>query len=202
MLTCSKRMGAHLFHGVFIVCCLLLARPAEAANIFNVSATFADNNSTPLTGTIAIDSITDDIIDFSFNIPAMTNGTTNLAGALFTPATANLSFGSIGASTLAVEFQLKGTQQQGADTLYLLVPTPPSPYPGGPVLREVVFEGQAFHSGYQSGPPSTPFFLLKADGIVTPAAVPEPASYLCVGFGMVALYLKRRGGVGSVHRIH
>ena len=122
----------------------------------------------------------------------MTNGSTAFAWCPIYPATANVSFNGIGSSTLAVNFQLKGAQQQGADTLYLLVPSPPSPYAGGPLLREVVFQGQAFHSGYQSGPPSTPFFLLKADGSITLASAPEPASYLCVGVGIAALWFKRR----------
>ncbi len=56
----------------------------QAAVNFNGSATFADNNSTPLTGTLAIDTTTGVIDAFDCNIPNVTTGSPTSQGALFT----------------------------------------------------------------------------------------------------------------------
>jgi len=92
--------------GTFVTFCWLLSvRSARADTIFSVSGTFADNNSTPLTGTITINSATGAIDGFDFDIPTMTTGTTTLAGALFTPATATESFDNFGPAAF-IDFQL------------------------------------------------------------------------------------------------
>ena len=82
---------------ISVLLCMLifvLAAPGrvQADSTFNVSATFADNNSTPLTGTLTINTATGAVDGFHFDIPTMTTGSTTLAGALFTPATATSKY--------------------------------------------------------------------------------------------------------------
>jgi hypothetical protein len=177
--------------GAFVMgCWLTQVLPARADTTFDVSAIFADNDSTPLRGTVTVKP-TGGIDGFFFDIPTMTNGSTTLAGALFTPATATPSFFDFGPAAF-VNFQLFGAPPEGEE-LFLLIPEPTAtPYDGGPLLREVTFKGQVFHTGYQSGPQSNPFFEIQADGTITPAPTPEPSSYLLLGFGIAGLLLKRR----------
>jgi hypothetical protein len=181
---CSLSIGA-----LVIGCGLTANRPAQADTIFDVSGTFADDNSTALTGTITLNTATGAIDGFDFNIPTMINGSTTLAGALFTPATATASFSDFGPGAF-VDFQLFGAPPEGEE-LFLLIPPPTLPFTGSTLLQELTFEGQTFHSGYQSGVQSNPFFELNGNGSISPAPTPEPSNYLFLGFGVAALLLKR-----------
>jgi hypothetical protein len=106
-----------------VMCCWLTpVRLAQADTIFDVSGTFADNNSTPLRGTVTVSTATGGIEGFFFDIPTMTNGSTTLPGALFTPATATSSFSNFGPGAF-VSFQLFGAPPQGEE-LFLLIPEP------------------------------------------------------------------------------
>jgi hypothetical protein len=162
---------------------------AQADTVFDVSGTFDDNNSTPLTGTITLNAVTGAIDGFDFDIPTMTIGSTTLAGALFTPATATESFDDFGPAAF-VSFQLFGAPPEGEE-LFLLIPPPTLPYTGDPLLQEVSFDGQDYHTGYQSGVQANPFFELTGNGSITPAPTPEPSSYLFLGFGIAGILLKR-----------
>jgi hypothetical protein len=177
--------------GTLVACCWLSqVRPARADTTFDVSGTFADNDSTPLTGTITLNS-SGAIDGFFFDIPTMNSGPTTLAGALFTPATATPSFSDFGPGAF-VTFQLFGAPPEGEE-LFLLIPEPiGNPYSGGPLLQQLSFGGQVFHTGYQSGPQSNPFFELAGNGCIT-VATPEPSSCLFLGFGIAGILLKRRG---------
>ncbi len=176
--------------GLAMFCLLTPVRPAQADTIFDVSGTFDDTNSTPLTGTITLNTVTGAIDGFNFDIPAMKNGSTTLAGALFTPATATDSVDDFGPATF-VNFQLFGAPPEGEE-LFLLIPTPTLPYTGGELLQEVTYMGQDFHTGYQSGVQANPFFELTGNGTIAPAATPEPSSYLFLGLGIAGILLMRR----------
>ncbi len=176
--------------GALVLCCwLAVDRPVLADTVFDVSGTFDDNNSTPLAGTITLGS-NDQLVDFFFNIPTMTNGSTTLAGALFTPSTASPSFDDFGPAAF-LTFQLFGAPPEGEE-LFLLIPEPiANPYDGGPLLQEVTSASQVFHTGYQSGIQSNPFFELTGNGSITPAPAPEPSAYLPLGFGVAAILMTR-----------
>jgi hypothetical protein len=192
MLTPFQRSTSRsLSIGALVMCCWLTpVRPAQADTLFAVSGTFADNNSTALTGTITLSAATGNINGFSFNIPTMTTGSTTLPGALFTPATATPSFSSFGPGAF-VTFQLFGAPPQGEE-LFLLIPAPvANPYTGGPLLQQLTFQAQVFHTGYQSGGQANPFFQLSRDGSITLVSTPEPSSYLFLGFGIAGILLKR-----------
>ena len=155
---------------------------ALADTLFKVSATFSDNNSTPFTGTVEINTQTGAIDQFYFNIPTMNLGTTTLAGALFTPDTATPDFTGIGYPCTAslgsfITFQLFGAPSN-SEELYLLIPQSSLiSYNGGALLQQVTCSGKAFHTGYQSGLQSNPFIEITANGSITPSAVPEPAAF-------------------------
>jgi hypothetical protein len=191
MLTRLQPLALHsLSIGALVMCCWLSqVRPAQADTIFDVSGTFADDNSTPLTGTITLNTATGAIDGFDFNIPTMINGSTTLPGALFTPATATHSFSDFGPGAF-VNFQLFGAPSEGEE-LFLLIPPPTLPFTGSPLLQELTFNGQDFHTGYQSGVQSNPFFELKGNGSITPAPTPEPSAYLFLGIGIVGILAKR-----------
>lgn len=159
-------------------------KPAQAGVIFNVSAIFADNNSTPLRGTVSVDAGTGAIDGFNFNIPTMTTGSTTLPGALFTPQTATPSFSGFGPGSF-ITFQLFGAPPQGEE-LFLLVPGTCS-LAGCPLLQVLNFQGTNFHTGYQSGVQANPFFEIAGDGTITPAAVPEPSSLVPLSISLVAV---------------
>ena len=179
-----------LFKSAPLMCLLASAHMAQADTIFNVSGTFDDNSSTPLAGTVTVDTATGAVDGFYFDIPTMTTGTTTLAGALFTPATATVGFSDVGTVASFVNFQLFGASPN-SEELYLLIPPVTLPYSGSTLLQEVTFGGEVYHTGYQSGAQSNPFFELTGDGSITPAATPEPSSYLLLGSGIAAVVLKR-----------
>jgi hypothetical protein len=171
------------------LCCSASVRAAQADTIFDVSGIFDDNNSTPLLGTFTLSS-TNALDGFDFNIPTMINGSTTLAGALFTPATATASFSDFGPAAF-LSFQLLGATPEG-ETLFLLIPEPiATPFAGSALLQAVSSGGQVFHTGYQSGPQSNPFFELKDDGTIA-AAAPEPSAYLFLGLGVAGILVVRR----------
>jgi hypothetical protein len=176
--------------GLAISCWLTAVHPAQADTILDVSGTFDDNNSTPLTGTITLDEATGAIDGFDFDIPTMTIGSSTLAGALFTPATATVSFDNFGPAAF-VNFQLNGAPPEGEE-LFLLIPPPTLPHTGGPLLQEVTFDDQDYHTGYQSGVQSNPFFELTGNGSITLAPTPEPSSYAFLGLSIAGLLLARR----------
>jgi hypothetical protein len=172
-----------------IVLCSVSVRPAHADTVFDVSGTFDDNNSTPLVGTITLGPA-NTLDGFFFDIPSMTIGSTALAGALFTPSTATASFDDFGPAAF-LNFQLFGAPPEGEE-LFLLIPEPiATPFEGSSLLQAVSSGGQVFHTGYQSGPQSNPFFELAGNGTITPAAAPEPSSYLFLGLGVAGILLKR-----------
>src|SRR5208283_443080 len=92
----------------------------QAQAVFDVSATFGDNSSTPLTGTLTINTATGVVDGFYFNIPTMTIGSTTLAGALFTPATANEGY-FINSDWSYITLQLFDAPPEGEE-LFLEIP--------------------------------------------------------------------------------
>lgn len=160
-------------------------RPVDT--IFNVSGTFGDNNSTPLTGTLTINTATGSIDGFSFNVPTMTiscgnpscqDGSATLPGALFTPQTATAGFFSDPDKSLGSYIELFGAPA-GSEELWLLIPqTTLISYTGGILLKNITFQGTVYQSGYQFGAGSNPFINLSGNGVITPLAS-ESASPSC-----------------------
>ena len=172
---------------------LILVAPGmiRADSTFNVSATFADNSSTPLTGTLTINTATGAVDGFHFDIPTMTIGSTTLAGALFTPSTATVSnFTHPGGSE--IDFQLFGAPPQG-EILFLEIPQATLvSYTGGLLLQEVNSGGTILHTGYQSGVQSNPFFVLTENGTITPTPEPSCLTLLVTGvLGLLGASLKK-----------
>jgi hypothetical protein len=163
---------------------LVVPSRAQAQTTFDVSATFADNNSTPLTGTVTINTATGAVDGFDFDIPTMTIGSTTLGGALFTPSTANESYLTHPGGS-EIDFQLIGAPPEG-DTLFLEIPqTTLVSYAGGPLLQEVTSDGTMLHTSYQSGARSNPFIEITEDGSITPA--PEPSSLILFATSLLGL---------------
>jgi hypothetical protein len=172
---------------------LMLAAPrrVRADSTFNVSATFADNSSTALTGTLTINTATGAVDGFNFDIPTMTIGSTTLAGALFTPSTATESyFTHPGGSE--IDFQLFGAPPQG-EILFLEIPqTTLVSYTGGLLLQGVNSGGTILHTGYQSGVQSNPFIELTGNGTITPTPEPSCLTLLATGvLGLLGAALKK-----------
>lgn len=165
---------------------IVVPSTAQAQVTFDVSATFADNNSIPLAGTVTINTTTGTVGGFYFNIPMMTIGSTTLAGALFTPSTANASFFAHGGgSGSEIDFQLFGAPSNGEE-LYLEIPqTTLVSYVGGSLLQELTSGDIMLHTGYQSGPQSNPFIEISEDGSITPT--PEPSSLILFAIGLLVL---------------
>jgi hypothetical protein len=159
---------ATMLLGVALVMLVVPGR-AEAQTTFDVSATFADINSTPLTGTLTINTATGAVDGFDFNIPTMTIGSTTLDGALFTPLTANKSYVThTGGSGSEIDFQLFDAPADGEE-LFLEIPqTSLVAYAGGSLLQELTSDGTMLHTGYQSGAQSNPFIEITEDGSITP----------------------------------
>lgn len=152
---------------VVLACAGLLVTGAEAQTsdtTFNVSATFADKNSTPLVGTVTINTSTGAIDGFAFNIPTMTIGSTTLPGAVFTPQTATAGFFT---NPSEIVLQLKGAPLYG-ESLFLFIPQVTlTEYPGGSLLQSVFLNGQTYNTGYQSGAQSNPFIGIAGNGLVS-----------------------------------
>jgi hypothetical protein len=159
---------------------------AQADSIFDVSATFSDNSSTPLIGTLTINTATGAIDGFDFNIPTMTIGSTTLAGALFTPSTAT-AFNFTHAGGSEIDIQLLGAPPN-SEELFLEIPqTTLVSYAGGLLLQEVTSGGTMLHTGYQSGAQSNPFIELSGNGSITP--VPEPSGLILFAAGLLGLFV-------------
>lgn len=156
-----------------LIISLLLAAASFAQTTFVVSGTFSDNSSTPFTGIVNINTQTGAIVGFNFNIPTMTLGATTLPGANFTPSTATANFFSSNAPPCSpaqggfMTFQLFNAPPN-SEELYLLIPQSSLiSYNGGALLQQVTCGGQAFHTGYQSGLQSNPFFEISGNGSIT-----------------------------------
>ncbi len=164
----------------------VLAAPGRtrAQELFDVSATFGDNSSTPLTGTLTINTATGVVDGFYFNIPTMTIGSTTLEGALFTPTTANEGY-FINSDWSYITLQLIDAPPEGEE-LFLEIPqTTLVSYTGGVLLKEVTVGSTVFQTGYQSGAQSNPFINITENGSITPS--PEPSSYILFASGLLGL---------------
>jgi hypothetical protein len=171
-----------------VVALLVLITPlrVQADSSFHVAATFADNNSTALQGTLTINTTTGAVDGFYFDIPIMTIGSTTLAGALFTPSTATESYSTHSGGS-EIDFQLFGAPPEGEE-LFLEIPqTTLVSYGGGSLLQEVTSGGTMLHTGYQSGVQSNPFIELTENGTITP--VPEPSSLTLIAAGLLGLLI-------------
>jgi hypothetical protein len=170
------------------------AQPAQADTIFNVSATFADNNSTPVTGTVTINTATWVVDGFNFNIPTMTVGTSTVQGLIFTPLTATgellnpLADSSCKPSDGSVlGFNIKGTPG-GTETLqFLIAQTTLVGYAGSTIINSIPCPARTFFSVFGNVPSSSQFVTLSGTGTITAAPTPEPCSLFMLSTGLLGL---------------
>lgn len=161
--------------GVLACACFLVTgvEAQSADTIFHVSATFADNNSTLLTGTVTINTATGAIDGFNFVIPSMTVGTTVVPGLNLTPSTATASFGPTCNDTdPGLDFNINGAPPGTKDLELKMPQTMLVGYIGGTILHSVpcssqsngtLFSGFADFGAFGGG-----FVTIAGSGTITP----------------------------------
>ena len=168
---------------------------AGSTSTFNVSATFADNASTRLTGTVTINTATGAVDGFNFDIPTMTVGATVMPGLNLTPLTANGSFfnesgpcsPSVGGE---LGFSIDGSSP-GTEELELVIPqTTLVGYRGGTILNSIPcssFSSGKLFTGFADFTSSSGGFV-KIFGTGTINVVPEPSSLLLLASSLLVLF--------------